>query len=230
MSGTTEHALLPRVPLFAGLDRRTLDEVAAAARLRTIEAGERLFGEGDPAEAFFVIQTGSVKLTQLSPEGHQIVLRVIGPGDPCGGVAAFGGLAYPVGAEALNDVCVYEWAGPVMADLMERHARLAVNALRLVAERLHELQVQYRHLATERVERRVARALIRLSAQAGRPVEGGMLIDLRLSRDDIAQMTGTTLYTVSRIVSGWEARGILESGRQRVVVRRPEALTAIAEE
>ena len=117
-----------------------------------------------------------------------------------------------------------------MAGLMERYPTLAINALRFVAARLHELQVQYRQLATEKVERRVARALLRLVQQAGRRVESGVLVDLPLSRDDIAQMTGTTLYTVSRIISRFEADGIVEAGRQRMVIRKPHALMSVADE
>ena len=117
-----------------------------------------------------------------------------------------------------------------MAMLMERHPRLAINAVRFVAERLYQLQVQYRQLSTERVERRVARALLRLVEQAGRPIESGVLIDLPLSRDDIAQMTGTTLYTVSRIISRFESEDLLEAGRQRMVIRNPRQLLKIADD
>jgi CRP-like cAMP-binding protein len=117
-----------------------------------------------------------------------------------------------------------------MARLMERHPKLALNALRFVAGRLHELQVQYRQLATEKVERRVARALLRLVQQAGRRIDSGVLIDLPLSRDDIAQMTGTTLFTVSRIISRFEAEGILEAGRQRILIRNPHGLLKVADD
>jgi CRP-like cAMP-binding protein len=158
------------------------------------------------------------------------VLRLIGAGDPFGGVAAFGGGAYPVSAEAVTDVTALEWPGPVMASLMETYPKLAINAVRFVAARLHELQVQYRQLATEKVERRVARALLRLGEQAGRRTEAGILIDLPLSREDIAQMTGTTLYTVSRIISRFEADGLVEAGRQHIVIRDVQALTSIADD
>jgi CRP-like cAMP-binding protein len=193
-------------------------------------AGDLFFREGDPAESFYVVQTGSVKLTQLTPEGHQVVMRLIGAGEAFGGVAAFGGATYPVTAEAVTDVSVLEWPGPVMAGLMEKHPKLALNALRFVAGRLHDLQVQYRQLATEKVERRVARALLRLVEHAGRRTDAGVLIDLPLSREDIAQMTGTTLYTVSRIISRFEADGIVEAGRQRMVIRNPHALMSVADD
>jgi CRP-like cAMP-binding protein len=218
------------VALFSELAAGPLDEIRAAARARTVFAGSPFFSEGEAAASFFVLESGSVKLVQLSPEGHQIVLRLIAPGDAFGGIAAFGGATYPVSAAAVTDSSALEWPGSVMADLMERHPRMALNALRFVAARLHELQVQYRQLATEKVERRVARALLRLVHQAGRRVDSGVLIDLPLSRDDIAQMTGTTLFTVSRIISRFEADGIVEAGRQRMVIRHPHGLLKVADD
>jgi CRP/FNR family transcriptional regulator, nitrogen oxide reductase regulator len=222
--------LLSRVPLFAGLDSSVLQEITRQARTRAAEARETFFEEGDPATSFFVVRSGSVKLTQLSPEGHLVVLRLLGAGEAFGGVSAFGGDTYPVTAEAITEVVALEWSGAVMASLMERHPRLSMNAVRFVAARLHDLQVRYRELATEKVERRVARALVRLVQQSGRRVEGGVLIDLPLSREDIAQMTGTTLFTVSRLMSRWEADQIVEVGRQRMVIRKPHALMSIAED
>ena len=160
---TSSHSdLLRPVALFTGLDGSALLSVSEAARIRETKAGVSFFREGDPAESFFVVQSGSVKLTQVTPEGHQVVLRLISAGDPFGGVAAFGGGTYPVSAEAVTDVTALEWPGAVMASLMETYPKLAINAARFVAARLHELQVQYRQLATEKVERRVARALLRL--------------------------------------------------------------------
>jgi CRP-like cAMP-binding protein len=117
-----------------------------------------------------------------------------------------------------------------MATLMERYPRLAMNAIRFVQARLQDLQIQYRQLATDKVERRVARAILRLVQHAGKKVDTGVLIDLPLSREDIAQMTGTTLFTVSRIVSRWEAAGLIEAGRQRMVIRNPHGLLAVADD
>ena len=223
-------ALLTRVPLYAGLDPCAVRDVADAANTHNYPAGRVVFSEGDIASAFFVVRSGSIKLSQLTTDGHVVVLRLIGPGDPFGGVAAFGGGTYPITAEAVTATSVFEWPGPKMAALMERHPRIAINALRFVASQLHDLQTRYRQLATEKVERRIARALLRLVQHAGRKVDEGVLIDLPLSREDIAQMTGTTLYTVSRVLSRWESEGVLDAGRQRVVIRRPHGLVAAADE
>jgi CRP-like cAMP-binding protein len=117
-----------------------------------------------------------------------------------------------------------------MRHLLETEPRVAVNALRFIAARYHDLQRRYRQLMTERVERRLARALLRLVHDAGRRVDAGIEITFPVSRQDIAEMTGTTLYTVSRLLSAWEAQGIVQSGRQHIVLTKPHALVAIAED
>jgi CRP-like cAMP-binding protein len=173
---------------------------------------------------------GRVKLTQLTPDGQQIVLRLIGPGDAFGGVGAFGDPTYPISAEAVETASALAWNSATMRQLLETQNQIALNALRFVANRYHDLQRRYRQAMTERVERRVARALLRLVHEAGRRVDKGVEIDFPISRQDIAEMTGTTLFTVSRLLSAWEERGIVKSGRQRIVLTKPPALVAIAED
>lgn len=221
---------LSGVPLFKGLSSGDLHEVVSAAHEVTRGPGERFFEQGAPADVFYVLTTGRVKLTQITPEGHQVVLRLVGPGNPFGGVAAFGQHTYPIGAEAIEPSTALGWDGHTMARLLGGHATLAVNALHFVASRLRDVQDRYRELVTERVERRVARALLRLARDAGRKVETGVLIDLPLSREDLAEMTGTTIYTVSRLISSWEEKGLVEGGRQRILIRKPHGLVVIAED
>ena len=223
--------MLAGVPLFRGLDREALAAAAVDARLVRAAAGRTFVREGEPARLFFVLRRGRVKFTQISAEGHEVILRVVGPGEPFGGVAAIADNAtYPVTARALEASEAHAWDGPRIAALMHRFPPIAINAARMIADRLHELQRQHRELMTERVERRIARALLRLARHAGRQVDGGVEIDFPLSRQDLAQMTGTTLFTVSRTLSGWETDGLIATGRRRVVVRRPQQLIRIAED
>jgi CRP-like cAMP-binding protein len=221
---------LAHVPLFEGLSTDTLVRIVGLAHAKPLETAELFFSEGDPADAFFVLTSGRVKLTQLTSEGHQIVLRLIGPGDAFGGVGAFGEPTYPVSAEAVEASIALAWTSATMRHLLETEPTIALNALRFVSGRLHDLQRRYRQLMTERVERRVARALLRLVHDAGRRVDAGIEISFPVSRQDIAEMTGTTLYTVSRLLSAWEERGIVQSGRQHIVLVKPHALVAIAED
>ena len=230
MSSTPYIALLEGSTLFHGLTAKALQEVAAAARLRRVRTGSIFFSQGEPAVVLYVLVEGRVKFTQVTPEGHQVLLRVIGPGETFGAVAALGDAFHPATAEAHAPCAALGWDSDVINNLMERFPRIALNALRFLAGRLQEFQDRYRELSTERVERRIAHALLRLATQIGRPLEGGVLLDLTLSRQDIAEMTGTTLFTVSRTLSGWEGQGIVESGRERVLIRDQEALLKIAED
>jgi CRP/FNR family transcriptional regulator, nitrogen oxide reductase regulator len=221
---------LLHVPLFEGLSLDTLAQIVSLSHPKEANAGEFFFNEGDQADEFLVLMAGRVKLTQLTPDGQQIVLRLIGPGDAFGGVGAFGDPTYPISAEAVETASALAWNSATMRQLLETQNQIALNALRLVANRYHDLQRRYRQAMTERVERRVARALLRLVHEAGRRVDKGVEIDFPISRQDIAEMTGTTLFTVSRLLSAWEERGIVKSGRQRIVLTKPPALVAIAED
>jgi CRP/FNR family transcriptional regulator, nitrogen oxide reductase regulator len=216
--------------LFKELSAGALEEVVAEARRVKLRVGQAVFRQGSPAESVFLILQGRVKMIQSSPEGHAVALRVLGPGELLGLVAALGERSYPVTAQAQQAVVVARWSGPSLWKLLERHPPIASGALRMALGRLHELQEQFRELATERVERRIARALLRLVRQAGLRVEGGVSIDMPLTRQDLAEMSGTTLYTVSRVLTGWAEQGVLEVGRKKVLVRKPHALVAIAEE
>ena len=223
-------SLLRRCPLFAGLEP---DELRAAHRAAAvIEAGRReaLFREGEPAETFVVVLAGRVKLTQVGADGQEVIVRYLGPGDMGAATAIFSGSTYPATAIAVGDVRLLTWPRERIDELLRRIPALALNAMRILSERVRELQDRVRELATEKVAQRVARALVRLARQVGKRVEGGVLLDMPLSREDIAKMTGTTLFTVSRVLSTWEAAGIVASRRERIVIRHPHGLVAIAED
>jgi CRP-like cAMP-binding protein len=221
---------LGNVALFRGLDACALARIKGEAHEQAVEAGGAFFREGEKADAFFVLARGRVKLTQLTPEGHQVVLRIIGAGDAFGGAGAFGDATYPIGAEAVESAAALRWTSAVIRRLMETEPHVALNAVKFVAARYHDLQRRHRQLMTERVERRVARALLRLASQAGRRVDAGVEIDFAISRQDIAEMTGTTLYTVSRLVSAWEEQGIVHTARQRITIRKPRALMSLGDD
>lgn len=180
------------------------------------------------ADTVYVLHLGRVKLTESTPEGQQVLLRFIGPGEMFGPWAMLEGQVYPVSAQAVRWCQALAWNGKTLTTLMEGCPRIALNAVRELTARLLNLQELHLELATERVERRVAHALIRLAGEAGWKAEGGVLIDMPLSRQDLAEMTGTTLYTVSRILSAWQRDGLLAIGRQRVSILDSAGLMAIA--
>jgi CRP-like cAMP-binding protein len=222
--------LLDHAPLFEGSGLADRQAALASARQRRLEKGAFFFHQGETADAFYVVVEGRVRLSQVTPEGHQVIIRFLGPGEGMGIIVVLSHTIYPLSAEAVADCTALRWDYESAVQLMETFPLLALNGLRLVAGRFHELQNRYRERATERVERRVARALLRLARQTGRRVENGVLLDLPLSRQDLGEMTGTTLYTVSRIMSNWEQKGLIETGRERVVILEPHGLVTIAED
>lgn len=221
---------LSGVRLFVGLERPALGAVTAAAERIRKERDGMFFQQGEEALRLYVLRAGQVKLSQVSPEGHQMVVRYAGAGELFGCVPLFGGSEYPATATAVTACEALAWDRPAMDALMQRHPQIALNALVLVGEELEEIRSRYRELATQRVERRIASALLRLLRQAGKRIESGVLIEFPLSRQDLAELTGTTLHTTSRILSGWESRGLIESSRQRIVIREPRRLLVIAED
>ncbi len=173
---------------------------------------------------------GQLKMTQIGPEGHQVLVRFVNAGEGFGAIAAMSGMTYPLSAQAVEECVAVLWDELTLKQILSTYPIITHNILQLVTSYFKQLQERYRELATERVERRVARALLRLAQQAGRPVERGVLIDLSLSRQDLAEMTGTTLYTVSRILSGWEREGLVDIGRGRVMIRHSAGLETIADD
>lgn len=202
----------------------------AAAGRRHVGKGEFFFHQDEPADFFYVLVEGQVRLSQLTAEGHQVIIRFMSPGDGMGIIVALSNTTYPLSAEAVTDCLALRWDYVSTIRLMEQHSRLGLNGLRLVAGRFQDLQDRYRELSTERVERRVARVLLRLARQTGQRTDRGVLIDLPLSRQDLGEMTGTTLYTVSRTLSSWEQQGLIETGRERVIICNPHGLVSIAED
>src|SRR5215210_5347701 len=180
---------LQRSDLFRGLDPDEMATILEAGRLRRIRSGAVFFHQDQPATSLYVLIEGRVKFTQVTADGQQVILRVIGPGEMFGTVAALGDAVHPATAEANVDCVALGWRSEVVADLMERFPRLTLNALRFMAGRLKEFQDRYREMATERAERRIARTLLRLAGQLGRQVDEGLLIDLALTRQDIAEMS-----------------------------------------
>lgn len=223
--------LLQQAQLFKGLAPLDLTTVAQAAHFREIERGKQFFAQGHSADVLYVLQRGQVKLTQTTATGEQVLLRFIGSGETFGHAAALlDDQVFSTSAQAVRWSKALAWKRATMVRLMQEHPRIALNALSEISARLQELRNRYRELATERVERRVARALLRLSGQVGYKTDDRVLIDMPLSRQDIAEMTGTTLFTVSRILRLWERKGLVDPGRQRVAILEFPRLLAIAED
>lgn len=224
-----DRSLVANLPLFAGLAPAELDDILREARSMHHAKNAAVFEQGEPAESFFLLLHGHVRAAKTTPAGQQVVVRYVTPGEIFGVAVSIGLDRYPATATAVDDSVVLAWPAAAWPRLVAKHPALAANTLQTVGSRLQESHDRVIEMSTEQVERRVARALLRLTQQAGRRVDNGIEIDFPISRQDIAEMTGTTLHTVSRILSAWETQGLVDGGRQRIVVCDPHKLFTLAE-
>jgi CRP-like cAMP-binding protein len=213
-----------RADLFAGIDKEKLSDIFSFGHRRICESGVTLFREGNPALQSYLVLKGRLKLSKLHEDGKEAIVRCINPGEITAAVSVSNEKNYPVTAQAVGPSEVVGWDRKTMLELMTAHPRLAINMLRAAVERLDDIQSRYLELCVERAEQRIARALLRIMKQSGRKTDKGILIDFRLSRQDLADYTGTTLYTVSRTLSNWEKKGWIASSREQIVVADPHAL------
>jgi CRP/FNR family transcriptional regulator, nitrogen oxide reductase regulator len=220
---------LRQVSVFQNATDEDLKLIAGQGIERSIEQGEFFFFQGDPAAYLYVLISGRAKLMQTNPAGQQVNLRTINEWQMFGALGAVrDGATYPASAQALEHSTALALKSEYLQELMQTRPYLSFDLMRLMTGYIKEMQERYRELATEKVERRIARALLRLAAQMGARSENG--IELSFTRQDLAEMSGTTLYTVSRTLSDWERQGLVEAGRERVLIRNPHGVVSIAEE
>jgi CRP-like cAMP-binding protein len=224
-----DKSLVRAFPLFDKMSDESLDKLLTHATSRRVPAGEAVFEQGGAAAHFFLLLHGRLKVTQVTPSGQQIIVRVVHPGDLFGFAEALKRKDYPGTAIAVAESIAISWPSQLWPDFIDHHPKLAVSAMQTIGQRLEEAHTRIREMSTEEVERRVAHAVLRLTKQAGKREEAGIRIDFPISRQDIAEMTGTTLHTVSRILSAWEGKGLVEGGRQKLLVRDVKGLSDLAD-
>lgn len=224
-----DRSVIANLPIFAGLAVGRLDDIIKQAQFVRFPKGANVFEQDGEAASFFVLLHGHLRVVKLTAAGQQVVVRFVAQGEIFGIAKAIGRTTYPATASAVVDSVALAWPSSAWPRFVENNPALAENVLRIVGGRLHDAHTRVVEMSTEQVERRVAHALLRLAKQAGRKVEGGVQIDFPISRQDVAEMTATTLHTVSRILSAWEDRGLVDGGRQRIVLRDPHKLFILAE-
>lgn len=229
MQTQINRAAVSGLALFEQLAPDQVDELLRLATSRRHPPGDRVFEQGETATQFFVLLHGRLRVTQVTSEGQQVVIRMVNPGDLFGIAKALQRLDYPGTATAVADSVALSWPMHLWSGFLERYPSLAISAMQTMGARLLEAQQRVRELSTEEVERRVAHAVLRLANQSGKKEGNGVRIDFPISKQDIAEMTGTTLHTVSRILTAWEAAGLVEGGRQKLLVRDPHQLVLLGD-
>jgi len=221
-------SLIADLPSFSGMEKDELSEFLSKARSARYPKDSQIFGQGEKAEAFFLLLDGHIRVLRITPDGEQIIARYISSGELFGIAQAIGRDTYPANAIAAVDCVTLSWPGKLWHETVEKYPTFATNTNKVIGGRLQETQDRLLELATERVEQRVASALLKLANQAGKKTEDGILIDFPISRQDISEMTGTTLHTVSRLLSSWEHDGLVKSSRKKITVIEGHRLLLLA--
>jgi CRP/FNR family transcriptional regulator, nitrogen oxide reductase regulator len=221
-------SLLTQVPHFARLDLGHIREILDLSHPKRFDAGAHIFDEGMIADRFFLLLDGYVRVIRITPQGEQIIALHIPPGELFGIAPALGHSHYPATAMAAVDCVVLCWPATLWHDFVHRFEGFGPATSRNVGQRVAEMNERIIEMATQQVEQRIAHAVLRLINQSGRKTDDGIEIAFPITRQDLSEMTGTTLHTVSRLLSAWEKAGFVKSERRKIVVTKPHQLVLIS--
>jgi CRP-like cAMP-binding protein len=221
--------ILHQLPFFKGLSHEVIAEINPLFREYGFETGETIYFAGDPAVKLYVVAAGKVKLLRHAPTGQEIVLDLLLPGDFFGTLPMLGEETYPDTAQAHTTSCVLTITGDDFQPILGRYPQVSLALLEIVSNKLREAREVIHQISASPVESRLAATLLKLAVKLGEQHNGELLIQLPLSRQDLADMIGATVETVSRIMSQFRKQKLIRSGRGWVAIIDREALAEVAE-
>ena len=219
-----EAAVLMQVPLFAAFAAKELEPLAASLRRRRYARGEAIFLQGDPGTSLCLIETGRVKLGFTSPEGREVLLDLLGPGDVFGELALLDGEPRSADAVAVEPTQLLLLRRDEFVRFLEERPRLAVELLAVLSRRLRRDAQLVQDAAFLDVPARLARILLRLAEAEGEATEEGLVIQARLTQSDLAGLVGTTRETLNKWLGFYEEQGLIRWDKGQITVCRPEGL------
>jgi CRP-like cAMP-binding protein len=214
------------IGLLQGLEEEVARDLLQRAERRTVPAEGVLFTAGQPARAVHVIVSGVVRLVQVTPSGPRIIIKYVRPGEIFGSPALLDRF-YPTNAIAVTECVELQWSSATIKSFVDRYPQLALNVIRDLEARLREMESRLRDLSTEPVEQRLARAILRLVETFGQQTAEGVEIPFPVSRQDLADLIGSTLHMVSRTLRAWETQRQIGRYRRRLVIADVEAVARI---
>ena len=216
---------LPAIPLFRGLSEEQMGQLSALAAHRTVPKGRQVFFEGDKAVGFFILLSGRVKISKLSPEGKEQILHIIGPGDPFGEVPMFAGGFFPANAVAMEDTELLFFSRERFMDIIGSHPALAMNMLAFLSERLIHLTCLVEDLSLKEVHERLAAYLLYMGKIQNHPET----IHLDINKGQLASLLGTIPETLSRILTRLHNEGLIEVAGRKIRIVNRQALQMMAD-
>lgn len=223
-----DESLLTHIPPFSLLSHEQIREILDQAMVRRYGEGITVFNEGDPADRFFMVLDGYIRVVRVTLAGEQIISLHIPSGQLFGIARAIGRETYPATAITASEAIILSWPTTVWDHFVVSYPGFSSETYKILGLRMGELNMRVVEMATQQVEQRVANTLLRLVNQTGRKVADGIEVDFSITRQDLSEMTATTLHTISRLLSAWEKHGLVKSRRKHIVVSNPQGLVALA--
>lgn len=221
-------ALLRSCALFSRLSPEDRRKVAEVSLVRTYEKGERVFSEGDPSDLIYTVVSGRVKIVKAIPGGKELIIEILSPGDPLGAIAAYEARPYPASAITLEDCVCVASKRAAFTNLLETCPSLVRGMLGGFSLRIIELGKRLTEITGSRVEARFAQLFLKLADRLGRPHGSGVFVPLVLSRQDLADLAGTTMETSIRIMSRWGKEGVVETLADGFVLQNRDELESLS--
>ncbi|MBI5849090.1 MAG: Crp/Fnr family transcriptional regulator [Nitrospirae bacterium] len=218
---------LKKVSIFSTLSSEELKELSRYLLSETLAKKESIFSEGDSSEWLYIVKTGKVKITKLSNEGKEIILEIISPHEMFGGIAVVRGFPYPANAVAMEDSEVLKISRKNLLSLMDKLPNLMYCMAMNIGDRIKDTHETLKNIALEKVESRIASLLIKLSEKSGEKVSEGIAITMKLTKQDIAEMVGTTVETSIRTMSKLAKAGLINAKSGKIIIRDLEKLRSL---
>lgn len=219
---------LKRIDLFKNLSDQELSELGAHISSESFKKKEAIFHEGEPPEWFYIVASGKVKITKLSHEGKEVILEIIQPGDIFGGVAVLKNISYPANAVTMEDTEVLKISRKNLMRILDRFPNFMYCIALQLGDRMKSSYDSLKNIALERVEARIAALLLKLAGKVGVETKDGLMIDMRLTKQDVADMVGTTVETSIRTFTKFKKQGLVYDLDGRIVIKDKRGLAELA--
>jgi len=219
---------LKKIDLFKNLSDEELKELEHYVTTAMYRKKEDIFTEGDAPEWFYIVLTGKIKVTKISHDGKEIILELISPYDIFGGVAVLRNFPYPANAVAMEDSEILKISRKNLMRLVDRFPNLMFCIALQLGDRMKSSYDSLKNIALERVEARIAALLLKLGNKVGVETDAGLMIDMRLTKQDVADMVGTTVETSIRTFSKFKKEGLVTDSDGKIIIKDREGLMSFS--
>lgn len=215
---------LRKIPYFSELEGQQLEKLHNISTLKPVKKGCIIFTEGQKGEAIYFVKTGKIKISKISSVGKEYTIKIMEEGDVFGESTLFIGGEYPATAEAIEDSEILELRNKDIEDLVLKDTQIALSIIKILAKRLKYIAVVIENLALRDSVGRTASILLTFARERGISTKEGILIEIDLKRQELANLAGTSRENITRILSQMDRDGIIKLGKDKILIKDLEEL------